>query len=92
MMIMCSLSGCAQYLVYQFSSAERQRALNYQDDYWMCTFPCFVLEARCPQAFVRMQLAHFLREDLTYFIPALFVSMYILTLSDVVHSSKFDWP
>ncbi len=53
-------------------------------------FPFFcVLEIFCPQAFVCMQSANFVRKDLTYCFPALFVIMYILTLSDVVYSFKF---
>lgn len=53
---------------------------------WMCTFPCFCAGK---QAFVCTQSADFVRKDLTYCSPALFVIMYILTLSNVVHGFKF---
>lgn len=49
----------------------------------------FVPESFCPQAFVCTQSADFVRKDLTYCFPALFVIMYILTLSNVIHSFQF---
>lgn len=52
-------------------------------------FSVLVLENFCPQAFVCTQSADFVRKDLTYCFPASFVIMYILTLSDVIHSFKF---
>lgn len=59
---------------------------DYLDVY---IFPVFVLENFCPHAFVCTQSADFVRKYLTYCFPALFVFMYIVTLSDVVHSFKF---
>lgn len=59
-------------------------------DYWMCTFPCFCAGKLVSTGlFVCTQSANFVRKYLTYCFPALFVSMYILTLSNVVHSFKF---
>lgn len=49
-----------------------------------------MLENLCPQAFVYTQSADFVRKDLTYCLPALFVIMYIITLSNVIHSFKFS--
>lgn len=75
-------------LSYQFPSLERDiehwtKKNDYLDVY---IFPVFVLENFCPHAFVCTQSADFVRKYLTYCFPALFVFMYILTLSDVVHS------
>lgn len=84
------ISGNASNLSYQFPSLERDIEHWTNKKTIGCVhFPVVVLENFCPQAFVCMQSADFVRKDLTYCFPALFVIMYILILSNVVYSFKF---
>lgn len=85
------ISGYPAHLSYQFPlGREGHRALDTKEkdcmDVYISLFLCWKSSVHRP---LYVQSADFVRKDLTYCFPALFVIMYILTLSDVIHAFKF---
>lgn len=81
---------------YASNQSDQSPSLERDTEHWTnkktigCVhFPVLCWKASVHRPLYVRSLQIFVRKDLTYCFPALFVIMYILTSSNVVHSLKF---